>query len=685
MHRDLAPFRRVLLTALLAVVACAALPTLASAAALETSPSSVTFSQEIVGKRSLGQTITVQANSPVSDTVIQVYSLNSGDFPILADGCEFAVVQEGQPCQITVAFEPQAGGTRLGSIEIETLAGGPLIVPLEGQGLTKQVTVPAATSFPVTTLGSSVTSQVTLSNQSEAGLELKDVKVEGANAGDFVLEGPSCNGFLGAGNSCQLTVRFSPGAEGAREAQLKVVSDGVPVETFGTLSGEGAVPQLSFEPASYDFGLSEVHGGGSQTSLTLRNTGLAAVQVGNIEITGPDTNEFYTPYNGCSGASLGVGQTCTIGVQFNANNEGSFEAAVRASVGGVSFEAPLEARAEQPKIESSAFPLSFAPTSVGGSGQERELTLTNTGNLPIGFFIAILSGGDVSSFQLLEESCTGRLIAPGESCAVTIRFRPQRAGAKHATASFFGNGEGAMQVPLEGVGTAPKLTLSPDSHDFGSVAAGAAGPIQVFQLRNESGDPYAVDSVGLAGADLGEFSIRSDDCTEAELPPGEGCAVAVRFDPESAGAKAATLRLRGNAGTTVARLSGNATATAPAAASAPAPAAAGRVVLALQDKPRVGGKRVVIGRARCDSSQACEVSLGGRATGKLATASGWRPATRPLLGSRQTIPAGGSVPLTVFLPAQLRQAPSGKKLTVTLHWRTGSERGQTTRTITVPR
>ena len=234
-----------------------------------------------------------------------------------------------------------------------------------------------------------------------------------------------------------------------------------------------------------------------------------------------------------------------------------------------------------------------------------------------------------------------------------VEFEPTGVGATAATLSFFGAGEGALQVPVEGTGVAPRLSLSPTARDFGSVAVGSAGPTQTFQLRNESIEAQTIDAATLAGADLGDFDLRSDECSETVLAPGAACAVAVRFDPGSSGPKTATLRLRGTGGTTVAQLDGEGTGAVVSAATASGGAKHGHVVLSLMRNPRAAAGKVSLGRARCESTAPCTIRLNGLASGRLATVAGPRPALRPLtvtrlrLGSRRERrahrrPAGGA-------------------------------------------
>jgi hypothetical protein len=676
MENDLVPIRRLVLAlAALAILACGLLPTAATAAPPGVSPTALTFMQETVGKTSSSQTVTVTNFEPgiVQITSVSITGADPGDFSISAENCAAAVLLQSEACLVEVTFAPQAGGSREAALLIEGEA--PIAVPLSGTGQTKKLTVPGTTSFSTITVGGSTTEKVLLKNTSEAGVSVNEVKIEGADAGDFGIEGNNCVGYIGVGMSCEFSVRFSPSATGPREALLRVVSDATPSEYVTQLAGEAAAAEVAFEPTSYDFGLAEVHSGSPRANLALRNTGTAPVQLSNLEIIGPGANEFWIPGSGCWGTSLAPGSTCWIEVQFNANEEGSFAAAVSIKAGTTAFQAPLTARAERPQVVASPAPLAFGPTPVG-SRQVRELTLSNTGHLPVAFFIALVSGGDIGSYHLLEETCTSNVFAgiprvfePGESCRAKIAFEPTGAGVKAATVSFFGGGEGALQVPIEGTAVASQASLSPSSRDFGTVAVAAAGPVQTFQLRNESAEAQTIDSATITGADAGEFQVRSDGCSEAELEPGASCTVAVRFAPGSSGPQFATLRLRGPGGTTAAGLSGAGTA------AATTPASRGRVQLSLRSHSRPTAGKMTIGRASCKSTEPCTLRVGGLVSGRIATRAGLRPGIRGVAPYRLTLAPGTSAALTTALPVELRGTTDGTRISVAVQWQTGAERG----------
>jgi hypothetical protein len=61
-----------------------------------------------------------------------------------------------------------------------------------------------------------------------------------------------------------------------------------------------------------------------------------------------------------------------------------------------------------------------------GSTASRTVTLTNTGDGPLHVSrTTLLMTADISAPQ---DSCAGRVLAPGQSCAVTLTYAPHRSG-----------------------------------------------------------------------------------------------------------------------------------------------------------------------------------------------------------------------------------------------------------------
>jgi hypothetical protein len=407
--------------------------------------------------------------------------------------------------------------------------------------------------------------------------------------------------------SCEVKLRFNPSANGAEPAELTAVTDGSPAEPSSQLSGEGVAAELSFEPGSLAFGLLEVHSESTEQTLEIHNAGAAPAHLETLGINGPGANEFSIGNTNCFGATLQPGQGCFLVVRFNPQNEGTFDAALRAQVdGGAGFEAPLSGSGARPLVTATPDPADFGEAGVGTLGTLHTLTLTNSGELPAGFFIAIISGGDVTSFHMVEEDCTGHRIDPGESCTAVVRFTPVAAGLRTATASFFGDGEGALQIPISGTGVAAKATLVPGAHDFGAQAIGGAGPAGAFTVDNEGAAPVEVQGASISGLDPDQFRLSSDSCTETTLAPGASCSLGARFAPDVVGAQSAVLRVRTSAGTQTAALSGQGVP-APGQQSAP-----GTVGFSFPKSLRLGqagSSALRIADARCESSRSCVLTV----------------------------------------------------------------------------
>jgi hypothetical protein len=217
---------------------------------------------------------------------------------------------------------------------------------------------------------------------------------------------------------------------------------------------EPEAPQLAIEPGSYDFGLQPLNWGSRETSFQLRNVGSEALQVGSPEIAGPGHEAFWADYSPCYGSYLQPGESCSVRVYFGPRDAVEYAAQFRVSVGSYSFSADLTGTGGRASFSPESNPTDFGAVKVG-SATTREVQVTNTGNMPGGMFIAVIAGGAIGSFQILDENCTGVELAPAATCMVQVRFQPLSEGVKKATLGLFGESEGPTPIVLTGVGTAP--------------------------------------------------------------------------------------------------------------------------------------------------------------------------------------------------------------------------------------
>ncbi|SCL22233.1 hypothetical protein GA0070616_2498 [Micromonospora nigra] len=98
-------------------------------------------------------------------------------------------------------------------------------------------------------------------------------------------------------------------------------------------------------------------------------------------------------------------------------------------------------------------PVRFDQREVDSGSQARTVTVTSAGSVPVTFGTAGIAGRDAADFTVTDDNCSGRTLAPGVACTVTVLARPSRAGGRHA----------ALELP--------------DSSTFGKTVAGllAAG------------------------------------------------------------------------------------------------------------------------------------------------------------------------------------------------------------------
>jgi len=440
-------------------------------------------------------------------------------------------------------------------IAIFALPAAALAAPPEGSGL-PLVFSPPALSFEKLTVGNQSSSkEVDLFNEGEEEAAIDKIAIEGEDAAAFNLNNNGC-GALFQFNHCGLWINFMPNSPGEKHATAVVTfKNGRPAESFA-ISGVAVEPQLTVAPSSYDFGLQRVYDN-RNAYFQVTNSGEASVQVNNLEILGGSSSFWANGNNSnCWGWSLQPGDSCTVEVTFSPQDTVSYSAQLRVSANGYGFTADLSGAGGRAVIEASPNPAEFGATAVGGKGAVRTIVLTNSGNIAAGFFIGIVAGGDAGSFQLLSEDCSGLPLQPSDSCSATVRFTPLGAGPKAARLAFFGDSDNGAQILLSGEGVSPLATLLPGDFEFGEQAAGSKSESHAFAVRNDGATPLQLGAVALVGQDSDQFVVAGDECTDTTLAPGEECLVRARFVPDSAGEKAARLRIVRGSGVLSAALSG---------------------------------------------------------------------------------------------------------------------------------
>jgi hypothetical protein len=211
------------------------------------------------------------------------------------------------------------------------------------------------------------------------------------------------------------------------------------------------------------------------------------------------------------------------------------------------------------KIEVSPTAKDFGNVVTGGTSDAQLFTASNTGTSPSNPLAVGISGSQGSDFSIVSDNCTGRMVQVGQTCSISVVFKPTVTGAKNGTLLVSGlNAAETAQVTLTGEGVAPgALTLSPNTPSFGSVVVGkdsAAVPVTVTNTGGvTTGVPRAPT---ITGTNAAEFSVVANTCTAA-LEPNNTCTLTLKMSPISVLGKSAMLTIEAaNASPGTAALSG---------------------------------------------------------------------------------------------------------------------------------
>ncbi|HXU83877.1 MAG TPA: choice-of-anchor D domain-containing protein [Polyangia bacterium] len=97
----------------------------------------------------------------------------------------------------------------------------------------------------------------------------------------------------------------------------------------------------------------------------------------------------------------------------------------------------------------------FGSVMVGRESEPQIFTFTNTGTQPTGTLMTQLGGSDSTSFLVVEDKCRGANVAPGEGCAVTVRFKPTKTGELFASVTIIGPAKATAALIVGGTGIGP--------------------------------------------------------------------------------------------------------------------------------------------------------------------------------------------------------------------------------------
>ena len=513
------------------------------------SPAVLSFGTVTVGQTSPAQTVTVSNDGATTLAGLTFHA--AGDYSLPQNGCG-AQLASGALCTFTAAFEPSAGGTRIGTVTIQSTTAGftPVVVGLTGTGLsTVQLKVtPLQLAFGAVTVGSNSTAlQLTVSNPGTGTLQ----GLSFTTTAPFSVGSGSCGTSIPGGGTCQVPVTFTPSVGGNQNGNVTVATTSLGVSPVQVpLSGTGLAPaSLSVSPATVSFSSTAIGTSDPGQTVTVSNPGGEALSGLSLAISGAASADFEVSSSSCTG-TLAAGGSCSAVVTFRPSAVGGRQAFLTASSttpGVANAAAILNGTGLTPAVLGIApAQLSFAATLVGQVSATQAVTVTNSGGAGISNLQLAMTPG--FALDPAITTCTAVLTGSG-SCVAGVLFAPTAAGAfagalTASAAQSGGSNALAATAALAGIGALPPqiLTVPSTPVQFGTTGVGeSAQPVQITVtnpggLSALTGLTLTVNATGTANG----FGLSGNTCG-ATLAPGASCTVSVNFTPAAYGPLTGTL------------------------------------------------------------------------------------------------------------------------------------------------
>ena len=443
----------------------------------------------------------------------------------------WSVFGSGLPSAPAVALSAAPGSSSTPVLIAATYGRGIWQTPLwsSSTGLASAAASPASLAFSSQVFDTS-SSPLTLTLANTGGLALVTSSI--SLSGDFTETDNCVSAAVAAGASCNLQVTFTPQATGPLSGEMTIYANvyggQLTVDLTGTGSPAGVV---TLSPASIPFGQLEVGTTSTPLPVSATNSSAMAVPISSVSVTPP----FILAANACGTTSLTANSVCQLEVEFAPTQDGPATGLLTFTSGAGTQSVELNGTGIAPPTDVLASTsLSFQPTSEGQLSAAENVTLTNSGGLPLTSISISIS----AQFQV--SSTCGTQLAAGAVCTISVIFAPTQVGSVIGTLTI-ADALRTQAVALSGSGLSPPaFNISPSSLTFTNQQPGVPSAPQTLTIGNIGGSSMANIGFSITGAAASSYSIAGTTCG-ALLNNGSSCAVQIVFTPSATGSIAATL------------------------------------------------------------------------------------------------------------------------------------------------
>ncbi|MBV8551273.1 MAG: choice-of-anchor D domain-containing protein [Acidobacteriaceae bacterium] len=474
----------------------------------------IVFGTENVGQASSPFVVTAQnvGNQPLSFSSVTVtsgFALQPSGYIDCAAGVPVAA---GSSCILAVALAPLSAGPVSGTLTIagNSLSAGTETAALTGTGaggpVPQVVVTPATLSFGNQMVGSTSTAAtVTLSNTGTAPLSIFGSSLSGPNAPEFTVSSTTCSNSVPAGSNCTFSITFSPTAGGLQTASLAITDSVASSPQTVALTGTGYLtPIASLSQASLTFPAQNVGSVSASQTVTLTNTGNAALVLTGVSVSGANASDFAAA-NNCPG-TLAPGASCGASIVFAPKATGNRNAVLlfADSAAGSPQQVTLSGTGVAPPQVASSPHVSLTATSLSFNGHTTQtLTVTNTGTATLNLQSVQIGSGTGSGFQVTGGSCglQPQSLPPNTNCSIAVTFTPPDPGGEHDTIVLTDDAADSPQVV--------HLAGAPSPAGAIPLLFVPITPCRVADTRNPTG-PFGGPKLG--GGASRDFAIPKSSC-----------------------------------------------------------------------------------------------------------------------------------------------------------------------------
>jgi len=300
----------------------------------------------------------------------------------------------------------------------------------------------------------------------------------------------------------------------------------------GFVASPGA-PAVSLSSASLTFGPQEVGSTSASQTVTLTNTGTAALSPLTIVPSGD-----FSQFNTC-GNSVAAGANCPISVTFTPTTFGTRTGAITITDNAANSPQTikLSGLGLLPAVLSPSA-LTFGNQAENTTSAAQTLTLTNTQPAALAVSISTSSGDFAQT-----NTCGGSVPARGK-CTISVTFTPSILGLETGTLSVTDLASNSPQTAmLAGRGVA-QAAVAPSALRFAAQTVGSTSAASTLMLTNNLSTTLPF-SITFTGANPGDFA--GTNACGGIVAAKSTCTISVTFTPAATGTRTAILNLNDSA------------------------------------------------------------------------------------------------------------------------------------------